>query len=139
MVMFNTDIRVATTATPSPTSDTNVGGFGWTQSDLGHYNQLIKYVNECRKIFEEIERKTEIFDIVKEESDNIQRAINYVYETSKEIREMGSNMEISYNRNQLLLEQMRLTVSGFNSTYADFEVKYADFLKKYQEIINKFP
>jgi len=37
----------------------NVGQFGWTQADIGNYNQLLIYVDQCRQYSEFCAEKAE--------------------------------------------------------------------------------
>lgn len=139
MGWFNDDIRVANTASPSFQSEVNVGNFGWTGADQGHYNQLIQYVDECRLIWKDIETKVEIFDRVEAEAENIDRAITFVFDASKEVRDKALDVETTYQQNAAMVAEVRTMVSNIETAHADFLVKYADFLKKYEEIMNKFP
>lgn len=139
MSWFNNDVRVANTATPSFQSQANVGQFGWTDSDQGHYNQLIQYVNECRLIWKDIEGKVEIFDRIEAESDNITRAINFVYESTKAVRDISDQVNTEHQLNSLLVVEMRQLADNVAAAHKDFIPKYQDFLEKYDEIMKKFP
>lgn len=139
MGWFKTDIRVANTAAPSLQAEVNVGGFGWTGADQGHYNQLIQYVEECRLIYQDIETKTEIFDKVAEESEGITRAITFVYDASKEVRDISESVKTEHELNQQLVVEMRTHVANITAMHNDFLPKYQDFLTKYDEIMKKFP
>lgn len=139
MSWFNNDIRVATTATPSFQQEVNVGGFGWTGADQGHYNQLIQYVDECRLIYKEIESKVEIFERVEDEAENIERAINFISETAKEVREINTSVESTFQQNSLMVNEIKTMADNIKAMHNDFLPKYQDFLEKYEEIMNKFP
>ncbi|MGL5016250.1 MAG: hypothetical protein ACRC6V_18520 [Bacteroidales bacterium] len=139
MTWFNNDIRVANTATPSFQQEVNTGAYGWTGVDQGHYNQLIQYVEECRVIWKDIELKTEIFDKVEEEAESIQRAITFVYDASKDVRDISDLVKTEHELNQRLVVEMRTLAANVKTAHDDFIPKYQDFLIKYEEIINKFP
>lgn len=139
MSWFNNDVRVANTATPSFQSQVNVGNFGWTESDQGHYNQLIQYVDECRLIWKDIEGKVEVFDRVETESENIERAINFVYDASKEVRDISDLINTEHQLNNQIVVEMRQLAANVATAHADFIPKYQDFLAKYEEIMKKFP
>lgn len=139
MGWFNNDIRVANTATPSFQNEVNVGNYGWTGADQGHYNQLIQYVEECRLIWQDIEGKVGVFDKLEAEADNIERAINYVVEASKEIRDVSSQISTEHDLNSQLVVEMRQLAANVATAHADFIPKYVDFLQKYEEIMKKFP
>lgn len=139
MGWFNDDIRVANTATPSFQQEVNVGGFGWTGVDQGHYNQLIQYVEECRIIAEDIAGKVEIFDRVETEAENIDRAITFVFDATKEVRDTSDLIKTEHELNQRLVIEMRTLAANVDTAHKDFIPKYQDFLKKYEEIMNKFP
>lgn len=139
MSWFNNDTRVANTATPSFQQEVNVGGFGWTGVDQGNYNQLIQYVDECRTIWKDIESKTEIFDKVAAESENIERAIKFVTDSSKEVRDLAASVHTEYELNQVLVVEIRTLAANVDAAHKDFIPKYLDFLQKYEEIMNKFP
>lgn len=139
MGWFNDDMRVANTATPSFQTQANVGQFGWTEADQGHYNQLIQYVNECRLIWKDIEGKVEVFDRVEAEADNITRAITFVYDASKEVRDVSDQVNTEHQLNSRLVVEMRQLAANVDAAHKDFIPKYQDFLEKYEEIMNKFP
>lgn len=139
MGWFNDDMRVANTATPSFQTQANVGQFGWTEADQGHYNQLIQYVNECRLIWKDIEGKVEIFERVEAEADNITRAINFVYDASKDVRDISDQVHTEHQVNSVLVVEMRQLAANVDAAHKDFIPKYQDFLEKYEEIMNKFP
>lgn len=139
MTWFNNDMRVANTATPSFQQEVNVGGYGWTSADQGHYNQLLQYVEECRTIWKDIESKTEIFDKVEAESENISRAIDFVYDAAKDVRDIADLVKTEHQLNQQIVLEMRTLAANVDKAHKDFIPKYQDFLIKYQEIINKFP
>lgn len=139
MSWFNNDVRVANTATPSFQSQVNVGNFGWTEADQGHYNQLIQYVDECRIIWKDIESKVEVFDRVETEAENIERAINFVFNASKEVRDLADQVNTNYQLNTAMVNEIRTMAANVKAMHDDFLPKYADFLAKYEEIMKKFP
>lgn len=140
MSMFSTDIRVANTATPSSyQQEVNVGGFGWTGVDQGHYNQLIQYVEECRFIYNDISGKVEVFDRIEAEASNIERAIDFVFDSTKEVRDLADTVRTDYELNQELVIEIRTLAANVDAAHKDFIPKYQDFLIKYKEIMEKFP
>ena len=137
--MYNNDIRVANTATQMIQTQTNVGNFGWTGADQGHYNQLIQYVEEVRSVWAAIQDTLDVIQRVGEESDKINEAIEYVYKSSNEMRDLHSQMESLLTRAENYLGQMRVVEESVKFIQKDMTPKYEDFLVKYEDFLNKLP
>lgn len=137
--MYNTEIRVASTAAPSYNTVTNVGGFGWTGADQGHYNQLIQYVEECRQIGVVVSDQATLIASVVAEADNIRGAIEYVKNQSAEVSQQAEQVRTNLAKVESMVASVESSVGSMTRTYEDFVTKYLDFLTKYEEIMNKFP
>lgn len=128
MSMFSNDVRVATTATPSFQSQVNVGGFGWTNADQGHYNQLLQYVDECRQIRDAVEVSRGILDQVISESENITNAIDFIYRKSEEIQNTALTIEQYADQVNKIYPEITILHNNVVDVYAEFMGKYSEFV-----------
>ena len=136
MSLFSNDIRVANTATPSFQQQANVGQFGWTGADQGHYNQLIQYVDECRKIWLGLEEKIEYVENLLLEVADIDEQVRYVTQKANEVAEDARQTTVDVARTTLLYREVKTATDNFNLDYADFATKYNDFFVKYPETLD---
>ncbi|MGL5015092.1 MAG: hypothetical protein ACRC6V_12525 [Bacteroidales bacterium] len=131
MSFFSNDIRVANTATPSFQSQANVSQYGWTGADQGHYNQLIQYVDECRKIWINLEEKITYVETLLESVADIDEQVMYINKVVEYITELRTEMvalrdEVLSHRNEL------------KPLYDDFIIKYTDFSGKFPEVVRMY-
>lgn len=133
MSFFSNDMRVANTASSSFQSQANVGQFGWTGADQGHYNQLLQYVDECRKIWLNLEEKVLYIDKLLLDIGNIDTQVKQVHEdveVAKSIRQevvtIGNLIEVRYAELKPLSDQ-------FQIDYADFSKKFVLINQMYEE------
>lgn len=131
MSLFSNDIRVANTATPSFQQQANVGQFGWTGADQGHYNQLIQYVDECRKIWLGLESKIEYVENLLLEIADIDEQVRYVTLKANEVAEDARQTTVDVSRTALLYTQVKGLSDNVDIKYVDFNLKYDDFFTKY--------
>lgn len=114
-------MRVANTAAPSFQSQANVGQYGWTGADQGHYNQLIQYVDECRKIWLNLEEKILYVETILETVTNIDAQVKYIEVIANEV--MKWRQEVIASRDQI------------NRIYEEVKPLYEDFTIKYPAIV----
>ncbi|MGL5012788.1 MAG: phage tail protein [Bacteroidales bacterium] len=136
MSLFSNDIRVANTATPSFQQQANVGQFGWTGADQGHYNQLIQYVDECRNIYLGLESKLEYIENLLGEVADIDEQIKYVTQKANEVAEDARQTTVDVSRTTAMYRQTKDLSDVFDLKYVDFNTKYSDFFVKYPETID---
>ncbi|MGL5013199.1 MAG: hypothetical protein ACRC6V_02765 [Bacteroidales bacterium] len=130
MSLFSNDMRIANTAAPSFQSEANVGQFGWTNVDQAHYNQLVQYVDECRKIWLSLEDKIEYIDELLIQLGNIEAQVKYV--------ELMTQAVISAKDDTFGYAQEVLRMyTEVRPLYQDFLVKYEDFATKYVDVVAK--
>ncbi|MGL5016114.1 MAG: hypothetical protein ACRC6V_17815 [Bacteroidales bacterium] len=136
MSLFSNDIRVANTATPSFQQQANVSQFGWTSADQGHYNQLIQYVDECRKIWLSLESKIDYVENLLLEIADIDEQVRYVTLKANEVAEDARQTTVDVARTAVIYTQVKSMSDDFGLKYVDFNVKYDDFFTKYPETID---
>lgn len=136
MSLFSNDIRVANTATPSFQQQANVGQFGWTGADQGHYNQLIQYVDECRKIYLGLESKLEYIETILGEVADIDEQVKYVTQKSNEVAEDARQTTVDVARTAVIYTQVKNMYDDFGAKYVDFNTKYDDFFIKYPDVVD---
>lgn len=135
MSMFSTDIRVANTAAPSFQSQANVSQYGWTGADQGHYNQLIQYVDECRKIYLSLEEKILYVEEILKEVEDIDAQVKYVEQMTKAVIEAKDQTFEYATEVQDMYNEVKPMYENFVLSYTEFNTKYTDFLAKYPEVL----
>lgn len=121
MSLFSNDIRVANTAAPSFQSIANVGQFGWTGADQGHYNQLVQYVDECRKIWIDLKDRIDYVDEIFKDVEGVGDQIVYINTVMNELSKW--RQETLSARDQV------------NTALGNFKPLYDDFVDKYPEVV----
>ncbi|MGL5964389.1 MAG: hypothetical protein ACRCZ2_08355, partial [Fusobacteriaceae bacterium] len=135
MSLFSSDMRVANTAAPSFQSQANVSQYGWTGADQGHYNQLVQYVDECRKIYLSMEEKIDYVEEILVQVGNIDSQIKYIEIMTKFVQEARDQTEVYATQVQDLYDQVKPLYDNFVTSYTDFNTKYTDFSAKYPEVL----
>lgn len=133
MVMFNTDIRVANTAAPSFQSQTNVGQFGWTGADQGHYNQLLQYVDECRKIWLNMEEKLAYVEQILSTVGNIDAQVKYVELMTEQVVKLAGETKTFRDQTATMYKDVKPLVDDFFPKYEDAVAKYETMIKLHGE------
>lgn len=133
MSLFSNDMRVANTASPSFTSEANVGQFGWTGSDQGHYNQLIQYVDECRKIWLNLEEKILFIEELLEEVTGIDAQVKYVEQMTAHVVKLAGETKTFRDQTASMYNEMKPLLDDFFPKYEDAAQKYADVVKMHSE------
>ncbi|UZV39630.1 hypothetical protein APT65_00015 [Trabzonvirus APT65] len=133
MSFFSNDVRVSDTATPNNFTVANYTGpnvsqYGWTSADQGNYNQLIQYVDECRRISEHVDEVAAYIDSVMIDVQNIET----IYLATKDVYDQTVLIKTDFD---LKYSDFIVKYEDFTPKYDDFLIKYADFLVKYSEVI----
>lgn len=135
MSLFSSDMRVANTAAPSFQSQANVSQYGWTGADQGHYNQLIQYVDECRKIYLSLEEKIIYIEEILKEVESIDAQVKYVEQMTQAVIEAKDQTFEYATEVQGMYDEVKPMYENFVLSYTDFNTKYTDFLAKYPEVL----
>lgn len=134
MSLFSNSVKVVTTATPNFTVESyegpNIGQYGWTKADTGHYNQLIQYVEECRHILEQVQEIQGGLPAILVYIEEIRKTHDEIMATQKEIEDSLVVFETNYR-------DFMARYAEFSATYIAFQNQYVDFLNKGQEIIGE--
>lgn len=135
MSLFSSDMRVANTAAPSFQSQANVSQYGWTGADQGHYNQLIQYVDECRKIYLSLEEKIIYIEEILKEVESIDAQVKYVEQMTQAVIEAKDQTFGYATEVQDMYNEVKPMYENFVLSYTDFNTKYTDFLSKYPKTL----
>lgn len=133
--MYNTDVRVANTASPSFNSNPNVTQYGWTGSDQGHYNQLIQYVDECRKIWQDLSEKIDYVEGLLGQVASIDEQVRYVTQKANEVAEDTREVKTAVAYIEIVYNRINAMTTSFDIDYKDFTTKYDDFVIKYEDVL----
>lgn len=133
MVMFSNDMRVANTASPSFQSEANVSQYGWTGADQGHYNQLLQYVDECRKIWINIEEKLIYIDQIVESVRDLDGKVKYIEQMTAQVVKLAEETKIFRDQTSEMYGQVKPLLDSFFPAYEDALIKYQDVIKMHGE------
>lgn len=133
MRMFSNDMRVANTASPSFQSEANVSQYGWTGADQGHYNQLLQYVDECRKIWINIEEKLIYIDQIVESVGDIDGKVKYIEQMTAQVVKLAEETKIFRDQTSEMYGQVKPLLDSFFPAYDDALIKYQDVVKMHSE------
>lgn len=125
-MFFSDDVRVGDTSTAttfelSGTLDPNVGQYGWTKADQGHYNQLVGYVGDCKKYYEdtaaisgfakealkELVRIEGLITYINTESARVETLATQIDEDTVQAGVYNNSTSIMYRAIQLLVDEVR--------------------------------
>lgn len=123
---FNDKVVIGDTSSPTTYEldgalDPNVGQYGWTKSDQGHYNQLVAYVNDCRKYYEdtaviggyaqqaikELVRIEGILQYVSAEVERVEAASEQIGIDTDRANVYNNSVTTMYRAIQLLVDEVR--------------------------------
>lgn len=133
MSLFSNDMRVANTAAPSFQSQANVGQYGWTGADQGHYNQLVQYVDECRKIWLNLGEKISYVEELLKDVDDIDAQVKYIEQIANEVSKWRTEVIAARDQTTNMYNQLLPEFADFTTNYEDFSNKYTDIVKMHSE------
>lgn len=133
MSLFSNDMRVANTAAPSFEHQANVGQFGWTGADQGHYNQLLQYVDECRKIWVNLEEKILFIENLLTEVTEIDGQVKYVEQMTAHVVKLAGETRTFRDQTANMYNDVKPLVDSFFPAYEDALKKYEDVIKMHSE------
>lgn len=135
MSWFNNDVRVANTATPSFQSSANVGQFGWTGADQGHYNQLIQYVDECRKIWLDMQDKIAYVEEILSTVKDVDAQVKYMEQMTYAVQGWRSEVMSARSQVQTMHDNLIPLINDFNTKYPEFSNMHSDVVTLHKETV----
>lgn len=114
----------------NPASNPNVGQYGWTGVDQGHYNQLLQYVDECRKIWISLQEKILYVEEILENVQNVDAQVQHVDLVAALVTKLHEETKEYHDQTETRYLEVK-------PLYEDFSIKYTDVMDKYNDIIIK--
>lgn len=133
MSLFSNATRVVNTATPDFPTEPNVTQYGWTKSDAASYNQLIQYVDECRKIWLNLEEKILYVEELLVTVGNIDAQVKYIEQMTNAVVQLHGETKTYRDQVSNLYTEVKPLYDDFIIKYNDVVVKWADIVKMHEE------
>lgn len=125
--MYNNEVRVANTATPSFTTQTNVGQYGWTESDQGRFNQLLQYVDLCKQYSDHIDEVTTYVESIAKYIHDLEPALHDVENSIDTVKTYQRIVESDKNTVQGMVREVTALKVDFDTKYQGFVTSTAKF------------
>lgn len=132
-MFFNDDVKIGDTSTSTTfdvdsVMDPNAGQYGWTKADRGHYNQLIGYVNDSKKYYDDTATIGEYVKQASQELIRIEGLILYINSESAQVEILADQIDKD-------AKQATIHHSEVDKMYRAIQLLVNEIRTKYDEIV----